>query len=279
MAAGMLQRRLFVDCDDYEAGGNRFGAAWQQRIVQLWEDHLPRNADAITVNTRFLQERYKAQGIPTERIQYVPNGVAPSRLIDPHARRVAGLRAGLGLGSVPVVVYVGTLSKTTHNVDLLLEAFALALPHVPDARLLLVGDGEDRAELERRSEALGLGEHALFIGAVAAHSVPVYLALAACSVDPVADDAVAAARSPLKIVESLALGVPVVTGDVGDRREMLGQEAGVLVAPGDAQALADGLVVVLKNQQYRGKLAAGARERSAAYRWDQLALQWLNIYR
>jgi glycosyltransferase involved in cell wall biosynthesis len=108
--------------------------------------------------------------------------------------------------------------------------------------------------------------------------VPVYLALATCTVDPVADDAVAQARSPLKIVESLALGVPVVTGDVGDRAEMLAQQAGVVVVPGDAQALAHGIVSVVENQQYRAELAAGARKRSAAYRWDRLALQWLNIY-
>jgi glycosyltransferase involved in cell wall biosynthesis len=177
-----------------------------------------------------------------------------------------------------VVVYVGTLSKTTHNVDLLLDAFALVAKRVPHVRLLLVGDGEDRHELEARAKALGLAGRALFVGAVPAAAVPAYLALAACSVDPVADDAVARARSPLKIVESLALGVPVVTGDVGDRREMLSQDAGVLVKPGSAEALAQGLIGVVENQQFRAELAVAARERSAAYRWDRLALQWLNIY-
>ncbi len=279
LAARGLRPRLCVDCDDYEAGGNRFGAPWQQRIVQLWEDRLPQAASAVTVNTRFLEQRYVSLGVPAARVQYVPNGVAPARLNDPQPRQVAGLRAALGLGSEPLVVYVGTLSKTTHNVDLLLDAFALAAARVPHARLLLVGDGEDRHALEQRAQELGLGVRALFVGAVAATAVPTFLALATCSVDPVADDAVARARSPLKIVESLALGVPVVTGDVGDRREMLSEDAGVLVAPGSAEALANGIVGVVQDQHYRAQLAAAARKRSAAYRWDRLALQWLKIYR
>ncbi len=278
LAAQGSRRQLCVDCDDYEAGGNRFGAAWQQRVVQFWEDQLPQVASAVTVNTRFLEQRYVALGVPAARIQYVPNGVAPARLNDPPPRQVAGLRSALGVGSEPLVVYVGTLSKTTHNVDLLLDAFALVAERVPTARLLLVGDGEDRHELERRAAALGLGARALFVGAVAASAVPTFLALATCSVDPVADDAVARARSPLKIVESLALGVPIVTGDVGDRSEMLREDAGVLVTPGSAEALANGIIEVVENQQGRAQLAAAARKRSAAYRWDRLALQWLNMY-
>ena len=108
--------------------------------------------------------------------------------------------------------------------------------------------------------------------------MPAYLALAACSVDPVSDDAVAAARSPLKIVESLAAGVPVVTGDVGDRAETLAHDAGVLVRPGDAHALAGGIAALLEDRPLQLRLAAGARERAEAYRWNRLAHVWAIAY-
>ncbi|HJZ48407.1 MAG TPA: glycosyltransferase, partial [Roseiflexaceae bacterium] len=191
LAARALGCRLYVDCDDYEAGANRFGAAWQQRLVRFWEDHLPRQAAGITINTRFLQRRCEALGVPATRLTYVPNGIAKARLAPVDSRLVAGLRAGLGLGDAPVAAYVGTLSQTTHNVGLLLQAFALAAERLPAARLLLVGDGEDRAALRQRASRLGLGERAVFVGPVPPAAVPAYLALAACSVDPVADDAVA----------------------------------------------------------------------------------------
>jgi len=278
LAARALGCPLYVDCDDYEAGGNRFGAAWQQRLVRFWEDHLPRQADGVTVNTRFLQRRCESLGVPAARLTYVPNGIAVARLAAPAPRQVAGLRVALGLAEAPVAMYVGTLSQTTHNVGLLLQAFAAVAQRLPDARLVLVGDGEDRVTLIDQAGRLGLGGRALFTGAVPATAVPAYLALAACSVDPVADDAVAAARSPLKIVESLAAGVPVVTGDVGDRAEMLAPDAGVLVRPGDASALAGGIAALLADDSLRSQLAAGARRRAEIYRWDRLAYTWSAIY-
>jgi glycosyltransferase involved in cell wall biosynthesis len=277
-AARVLGCPLYIDCDDYEGGGNRFGAAWQQRLVQLCEDHLPAQAAAVTVNTRFLQRRYHGLGLPPARVTYVPNGIAAARLLPPNSRKVAALHSALGLGAAPVVAYVGTLSQTTHNVGLLLDAFALVARCLPAARLLLVGAGEDRVALEQRARQLGIGTRTLFTGAVAPAAVPAFLALAACSVDPVADDAVAAARSPLKIVESLASGVPVVTGDVGDRAEVLGQLAGMLVRPGDARALADGIAVLLEDRWLQQRLAAGARERAEVYRWDRLAPAWTKVY-
>ena len=197
------------------------------------------------------------------------------RIAAPDPRKVAGLRSGLGLGDGPVAAYVGTLSQTTHNVGLLLEAFALVAARVPAARLLLVGDGEDRGMLEARAARLGLGPRVLFAGAAPYDLVPCYLALAACSVDPVADDPVARARSPLKIVESLAAGTPVVTGDVGDRAEVLGRDAGVLVAPGSTAALADGIVSLFEGGAPQ---ASRVQARAADYRWDRLAGEWLKVY-
>ncbi len=68
------------------------------------------------------------------------------------------------------------------------------------------------------------------------------------SVEPVYDDLAARARSPLKILESLAVGTPVVAGDVGDRREMLYDgQAGLLVKPGDSDALATGILALLQD--------------------------------
>ncbi|HEX9374194.1 MAG TPA: glycosyltransferase family 4 protein [Roseiflexaceae bacterium] len=281
--AGMLAARrlgspLYVDCDDYEAGGNRVGASWQRGLLRFWEDGLPPRAAAVTVNTRFLQRRCAELGVPPARVTYVPNGIAADRLVAPDPRHVAGLRAALGLGDAPVAIYAGTLNEASHSVGLLLDAFALVARRLPEARLLLVGAGADREALIARARGLGLGERTIFVGYAPYGAVPAYLALASCSVDPVCDDAVAAARSPLKIVESLAAGVPVVTGDVGDRREMLGDMAGVLVAPGSARSLADGIAWALADRGRRARRAAAARERAAAYSWDRLAERWLRVY-
>jgi glycosyltransferase involved in cell wall biosynthesis len=123
-------------------------------------------------------------------------------------------------------------------------------------------------------------QHAIhWTGRVAPEQARRWFSLAACSVDPVSDTPAMRGRSPLKMVESMAAGVPVVTGDVGDRREMLGDgDAGVLVQPGSAQALASGLLSVLSDSTLQTRLAQGARRQSAGYRWPALAQKWLALY-
>lgn len=276
LAARALGVPLFVDCDDYEAGGNRFAGGWQRRIVQFWEDWLPQQAHAVTVNTRFLEQRNRALGVPAERLVYVPNGITAHQQRPADGRAVAGLRAALGLGDAPVVMYVGTLSRTTHNIDLLIDAFGYTLQRLPAARLVLVGAGEDRPALEQY--AARYGERVVFAGPLPPSRIREALAIADCTVDPVGDDGVAAGRSPLKIVESLAAGVPVVTGAVGDRPEMLSNDAGVVVAPGDAAALGAAIAHVLSDGPHRAALAAAAARRAAAYRWETLAQRWAQVY-
>lgn len=280
--AGILAARsgaaLYVDCDDYEAAANRFGGAWQRRVVAWWEDRLPRMARGVSVNTRFLHDRLQRLGVPELRLRYVPNGVDLDRQTLPDARRVAALRAALGLTHNPTVVYLGAISAVAHGVRLLVDAFAILSKRLPAARLVMIGDGDDRLSLMAYARARGLERAIIWVGRVPPEAALMWLAVGDCSVDPVDDTPAAAARSPLKIVESLAAGVPVVTGDVGDRREMIGDSAGLIVLPGDAFALADGMANLLADPAKRARLAQGARLRADAYNWDRLACVWQTLY-
>jgi glycosyltransferase involved in cell wall biosynthesis len=270
-------KRLYLDCDDYEAESNRFSGRWQKAVVRLFEDNLPRFVSGMTVNTRFMQERNIALGFPAERIVYVPNGVDRERFADVDLGRVQGLRRKLGLDNKKVIAYVGSMSLVNHPVDLLLEAFAVVRRRCSDVGLLLVGGGQDYDFLRTRAEELGLGEVAIFVGRVKPEAVPYYLAMADVSVDPAHDDVVARARCPLKLFESMALGVPMVTGDVGDRREILGR-AGLLVAPGDAEALAEGILTVLRDEGRAKEMSRMALEIRERYYWDVLVREFVRVY-
>lgn len=273
-SARRLGLPFYVDCDDYEAGANRVSSTAQRAVIQWWEDTLPKRAKGVTVNTRFLYERVLGQGVPASRVVHVPNGV-DDEAIAPMAWPPA-LAAWAG---GPVVAYIGTMSTVAHGVDLLLDAFALVLQKMPAAKLLMVGDGDDREALQQKAQQLGV-QHAIhWTGRVAPEEARRWFTLAACSVDPVSDTPAMRGRSPLKMVESLAAGVPVVTGDVGDRRAMLGEgDAGVLVQPGSAEALAEGLCAVLGAPALQARLAQGARRQSEGYRWPALAMKWLALY-
>jgi glycosyltransferase involved in cell wall biosynthesis len=272
-------RGLYVDCDDYEAESNRFSGRWQKAMVALWEDKLPRLAKGMTVNTHFTQQRYIALGFPAEQMVSVPNGVDRERFGRVDLRQVQDLRQRMGLDGKRVVSYVGSMSLVNHPVNLLLDAFVSVRRQCSDAILTLVGGGEDYDALRQRTNELSLQQAAIFVGRVKPEEAPLYLALSDVSVEPVYDDLAARARSPLKILESLAVGTPVVSGDVGDRREMLEDgQAGLLVKPGDSDALAAGIVTLLQDRERAQAMREAALRLRERHYWDVLVKDFVQVY-
>ena len=275
----LRSKPVYLDCDDYEAASNRFSGNWQRKIVALFEDRLPKIAAGITVNTRFTAERLRSLGYPGDRIVCVPNGVDRDRFSSVSDVDVEALRQRLDLRRRKVVLYVGSMSLASHAVDLLLEGFAVVRQTASQAILLLVGGGEDYRALQIHAATLGLSESVRFIGRVSPARVPLYYHLADVSVDPVQDDLVARSRFPLKVVESLVAGTSVVTGGVGERREILSDgKAGVLVKPGDSRALAMGILYVLQNPDVAVSMRRAAGSLQDGYYWDVLAPRFARVY-
>jgi glycosyltransferase involved in cell wall biosynthesis len=273
----LRQHHFYVDCDDDETNSNRFTAEWQRNVFAFWQWLLPRLAAGVTVNTRWMAARLERSGIAP--VVYVPNGVDPGRFKRPATAILNALRTALGFDGCRLIVYTGTLALQNHPVDLLISAFEQVVQVLPDTRLLLIGGGEDMPILQRQVAALGLQAYVCFTGHIPQHSLPAYLSLASVSVDPVYDNEVARARSPLKIFESMALGVPVVTGAVGDRAELLDDgHAGILVEPGDASSLAQGILIALADETQRMELASACEDYIQSYTWAALAARWKTVY-
>jgi glycosyltransferase involved in cell wall biosynthesis len=272
-------RPLYLDCDDYEAGSNRFTAAWQRRVFSWWEDHLPPMMEGVTVNTTFLRDRVVALGVDPARVVHVPNGVDLAHFGPAPSRHVQALRAALGLEGRRVIAYAGTFSLQNHPVDLLAEALPEVMRLHPHTTALMIGDGEDRVQLQQWCERAGLGGSIIWTGHVRRPLLRALMGLAELTVDPVHDDDVARARSPLKIFESLALGVPVVTADVGDRRALLGDgRAGLVTQAGNPTALAQGISMLLEDRDRLTALSAYARTHVQAYDWEHLAQRFEQVY-
>lgn len=278
VAVALIRRRpFFVDCDDDETQSNRFTAAWQRAIFAFWQHALLRLAVGVTTNTPYLARL--AQRAGARRVVVVPNGVALDRFRAPPAHVSAALRASLGLTGRRVVAYAGTLALQNHPVDLLVDAFARVAATHPDAVLMLIGGGEDLPTLQEAVRQRGLADRVYFTGHVTHQATAALLGLADLSVDPVRDDPVARARSPLKIFESMALGVPVVTGALGDRAELLANgAAGVLVRPGDPAALAEAMGQLLDDAPRRRAMGEAGRAHVRRYDWALLARLWASIY-
>lgn len=280
LIAGRLRRTpLYLDCDDYEAGSNRFSGAWQRWVVALFEDQMPKLARGVTTNTRFTATRLLQLGVPPDRIVLVPNGVDRDRFGAPDPVRVERLRRDLGISDELVVLYVGTMSLVSHAVDLLIDALPMVRASCDGTVLVLVGGGEDLEALKERATRLGVGSSARFLGRVPPDQISAYYSLANIVVDPVNDDLTARARSPLKIVEGLVCGIPVVTGDTGDRREMLlDGKLGFVAVPGSAADLGHQIVLLLQDEGVRARMSSAAMMLRERWCWDQLVQSFVLVY-
>ncbi|MEU2199118.1 glycosyltransferase family 4 protein [Isoptericola sp. NPDC019482] len=219
-----------------------------------------------------------------EKVHVLANGVDTGRIVpavdrcggrrdltDSSRGRVHGRQGALHFGrdtsarrvrqdaTAFTVLFVGTL-KPWHGLDVLVDAFAGLHGRVPEARLLLVGDGPEREAVLARAGALGVRGAVEHAGAVSPSDVPALLHRADVAVAPYPplDDFY---FSPLKVYEYLAAGLPVVSSAVGELPGALEHgRAGVLVPPGDAAALADALVALAHDGDRRAALGARARE-------------------
>ena len=178
----------------------------------------------------------------------------------PDAEAGVALRASLGLGESPTVIFIGAF-YIWHDVSTLLKAFVRVRQSHPTARLLLVGDGEHRPSAARLAAALGIGDAVRFTGSVAHADVPKVLAAADIAVAPYPQMRQDMWFSPLKVFEFMASGKALVASSVGQIVDLIQHgRNGLLVPPGDAESLASALDTLIENTSLRLQLGKQARE-------------------
>jgi glycosyltransferase involved in cell wall biosynthesis len=263
------RKRVFLDCDDYEIGINYLKGPWQKLIIRFFENLTPRFVDFVTTNTFFNRDRLINIGIPKEKITYLPNGIDPGRFNQIDPIKIHKIREKLNLRWKKVISYIGTLGIFSHPIPLLLDAFHIIKQTFPTSVLLLVGGGEDYRNLHDRIRNLDALQNIILTGKVSPNDVPLYYAVSNVSVDPVFDNPAALGRSPLKLFESWFCGVPFITGDVGDRKSLIGTPpAGLVVTPGSSKELADGIIKILSCNSLAETYIHQGFERVKGYYWN-----------
>ena len=273
---------VFLDSDDLEAINNRFSGRWQQKIVTWFENWIPSFIKGLTVNTRYIANHYIQLGFPKDQVHFVPNGVDRERFEIVNRSDInqitTNIRQSLQLDSnIPIIIYVGSISLVSHAIDLLLEAFVLVKEEIQSAKLLIVGAGEDLDGLKELTRQLGIIDSVIFTGRIAIDEIPYYFCTGDVSIDPLRNTIAAESSFSLKLVESLASGVPCVTTDIGDRKEMV-EGGGIAVKPDDAQALASGISEVLTNNQLADEMKQESVKLRKKIWWDTKVTTFINLY-
>ena len=247
----------------YATAWDVYDTLYFKRTARRVEDYVLRQADEILVVSTPLKDMLVEQGVSETKVTVVPNGADPEKFrpdLDG-----ADIRKLYGISAQAVIGFVGIL-RPWHGVDLLLRVFS-EIHKQHRLHLLIVGDGPLEDELKQMSQELVIADHVTFCGRIAHHEMARHIAAMDVAVSPRA----APHASPMKILEYMAMGVPVVAPRMPNIQDIVkdGVEA-LLFQPEDSESFANALLALVNNADLRSRLARNARGKI------ENKLNWMN---
>ena len=253
------------------------GAAVRSPRYRAWhaaEAEMARRADAVLVLSRTQMEDMRERGIPPEKMTILPNAFDMPAGIIRRSRKQA--RAELGLPEKRL--WVGSVSAVVdyEGFETLLRAVAKRRDAGDDVGAIIVGDGVSLPGLRELARQLGVNNHVMLPGRVpVAESHLWYQALDAFAV-PRKDTPVCRTVTPIKPLEALALGIPLVVSDLPALREVAG--SGLVVPPENVEAWAAALAAVRPGSAEYVTMSDTARKRAEHFSWAHNAQTCGDVY-
>ncbi len=259
---GRFRGALVVDTDDWEGPGgwndrNPY-TPWQRRFFAWQERWGMTHADALTVASRALETLAWAMGIPSRRVFYLPN-----------AAWFIGPPRPLPSGPPTVVLYTRFLEFGLDRLIRVMEALAR---RSPDLRFLYVGQplGDEEARFREAVAGAGLMRRIDWEGWVEPARLPEVLGRGHLALYLMDDNLINRAKCPMKLIDLLAAGLPVVADAVGQVPEYIRHgETGWLVPPGDGSAMVEAAWTLLQDPAAAWRIGENARRMiAAAHGWE-----------
>jgi glycosyltransferase involved in cell wall biosynthesis len=251
------RRRGIVGGNVDEFQGGSGGTA--SRVLRIARDAELKRAAHVFTPSSYLRELALSWGVPAERVSVLPNPAPSLPALAPRdeLRRSFGLRG-------PTLAFAGRLTAQK-SLRVALEAVA----SVDGVSLLIAGEGDERARLERDVAELGLDERVRFLGALPrARVVELFAAADASILSSMWEN------FPHTVVEALAVGTPVLATASGGVGEVVHDgENGLLVPLGDSQALGAALHRYFEEDGLRDRLRAAAAPSVAEYAPERIFAQ------
>lgn len=237
-------------------------ASFRLRLLSLF----CRAVTGVNVETAaFLKEKV---GIPSRKVYTVVNGINLERF-----GRCRPDRASLGLNENDLIVGIIARLSQVKDHPMLLRAFRMVAEKLPQARLLIIGDGPIRQQLEQLAGEFGLGKMVRFLGTRS--DIPELLSCMDIVVLSSKEEGL-----PLSILEAMAAAKPVVATDVGGVSTVVRPgETGLLVPAGDNEAMASALLSLLETPEKASQMGRnGRRLIEQNYDLEKTLSEYISLY-
>jgi len=233
-------------------------------LIKLTSRMVIKNADSAIALTQDMKK--EMQRICDRDIAIVPNGINMADLLDDSVRKD---EADFGRR----ILFVGRLSPVK-GVQYLIKAMKQIHDKIPDARLIIVGDGREREMLEALSIQLGIQKYVQFGGEVPHEKVLSFMQQADVFVLPSLSEGF-----PMVIIEALACGLPIVASRVGGIPEIIMSETnGYLVEARDTETIANSIILLLQDEKLRKKISDNNKQLVKKYTWENTIIELERLY-
>ncbi len=263
---------LHYDYDDWETGiaAELAGSPWAGFIANQWDQLLPKIADTVTVASQHLHLHAIQWGADPDLVWDAPVGADVEQFFPRKKNDEIAKRLNL---TYPTLVYHGQLEVASYA-EQAIEALSFILNDYSNAVLLILGGGRKLDMIREYAKRLDVSERVRFTDYVPGDEVPEYLSTADLALAPFEANDVTKAKSPLKIAEYLAMGLPIVASDIGEAPVMIGA-AGRYAPCDDAKTMARQAAAILSDKTTQSEMRAIGRQSAVRiYNWkshtDQL---------
>lgn len=242
------------------------------RLLKLQERLAGRLATRVLTSEHTKREALIEHGLPAGKIDVLLNLPDPKIFVPTTPAENASRQDGTFR-----LVFHGTLARRL-GVDIALRAVALIGDEIPDLRLEIIGDGDQRPALLALSAELGLGDRVRFSdGFVPVEALPGLLAGASLGVIPTRPEISTRYMLPTKLVEYAALGIPAIVAPTHTIRYYFNEEQVAFFTPEDPESLASSIIALQRDPARRSTLAEGAARFIADHHWDRHKQVYLDL--
>jgi len=269
----VMRRPLVVTIHSTEHGRRHGLHDDFQRHIHEWEWLLTYEGWRVIVCSGYMKwEVSNVLGVPHDKIEVIPNGVNPIRVMSEH--EVMRARARYALPWERIVLFVGRMvhEKGPH---VLLEAARIVLSRRWDLKFIFVGEGPMREHLMRRAHEMGIGAKVYFTGFVHDNELEVLYNIADIAVFP-------SLYEPFGIValEAMSAKKPIIVSNVGGLAEIVDDYInGIKVNPGDPWALAQAIERLVDDRELARRLGEnGYRKVHEVFSWNIVAKRTIEVY-
>jgi glycosyltransferase involved in cell wall biosynthesis len=249
-----------------EIKANRLAAFFYQGFIRWMTCSIAENVDKIICVNKEYISIFTSWGIEKEKLLFIPNGVNTKKFSPGSSSRKKKFK------NDKLIVYFGRLHYQK-NVDLLIRSYVHIAKVVPNAKLIIIGDGPDFQKLKRMS--VNNKENIIMTGYLPKNEDLVdFLRAADIAVFPSRGE-----NASFTIMEAMACELPVISSDVGNAKEILGDERGIVLKHYTEEEVAKQCIHLLTHEKEAKKMGVDGRKYVEQHHsWEKISKKTEQLY-